>query len=297
MDLKGLETFVWAARLGSFSAAAQRLRTTQPAVSARIAQLEAELGQKLFDRDKRRPMLTPKGQEALDCAERLIALRDEMLKQLAEPLAFRGVVRLGVAETIVHTWLSGLVGGLHQLYPQISLEIEVETSGALRDGLLARELDIAFLLGPVSDPSVRNTPLCSYPLAWVASPELDMDWSVSTPLPEAARRWPIITFGRSTKPHAAIREMLARMEGPAPRIHGNASLATIIRMAEDGIGVGAIPLAVIGRQLKEGTLREAPVTPKLAPLNFTASYVPGPRAFIAAAIAELAEKTAQTHRQ
>lgn len=292
MDLKGLDTFIWVARLGGFSAAAERLKTTQPAISAQIAQLETELGLKLFDRDKRRPLLTPRGREALDYAEKMIALRDEMLRQLGEPLAYRGAVRLGVAETIVHTWLSRLLSSLHDLYPQISLDIEVETSGVLRDGLLTHELDIAFLLGPVSDPNVHNTPLCSYPLAWVASPDLDIDWDAPLPLAEVSRRWPIITFSRAAKPHIAIREMLAPMEGPPPRIHGNASLATIIRMAEDGIGVATIPPVIISRQLEEGRLRVAPVAPALAPLNFTASYASGPRAFIAAAIAELAERTA-----
>lgn len=51
MNYKRLETFVWVATLGSFRKAAERLHTTQPAISARISGLEEELGVKLFERE------------------------------------------------------------------------------------------------------------------------------------------------------------------------------------------------------------------------------------------------------
>ena len=61
MNLRFLETFLWVARLNSFSATADRLHTTQAAVSNRIAALERELGIRLFDRDLRSVRLTPEG--------------------------------------------------------------------------------------------------------------------------------------------------------------------------------------------------------------------------------------------
>ena len=74
MNLKHLETFAWIARLGSFSAAAERLGTSQPAVSMRIAELERTLGTKLFDRAGRSARITPKGRELIDYAERILSL-------------------------------------------------------------------------------------------------------------------------------------------------------------------------------------------------------------------------------
>ncbi len=53
MNLRFIETFLWVARLGSFSAAAEKLNTTQASISNRIATLEAELGVKLFVREMR----------------------------------------------------------------------------------------------------------------------------------------------------------------------------------------------------------------------------------------------------
>jgi len=53
-----LETLLWIARLGTFAAAAERLNTTQPAISARVRELEAQIGYAIFQREGRRMMLT-----------------------------------------------------------------------------------------------------------------------------------------------------------------------------------------------------------------------------------------------
>src|ERR1700730_19372622 len=72
IDFKTIETFLWVANLRSFRGAAEKLNTTQPAVSMRIAQLEDLLGVRLLDRDRRVVAPTPKGQVLLVYAERLM---------------------------------------------------------------------------------------------------------------------------------------------------------------------------------------------------------------------------------
>ena len=164
VDLRNLETFVWVAQLGGFRAAADKLHTTQPAISARIAILEDELRVKLFDREQRRATLTAKGFELLGYAERMLQLRADMMQAVTEKMAMRGLIRLGVAETIVHTWLSRLIERLHAVYPSITLEIEVDTTPNLRAALVAHQLDVAFLLGPVSEAAsrtIRSAPIRS----------------------------------------------------------------------------------------------------------------------------------------
>jgi DNA-binding transcriptional LysR family regulator len=290
VDLRNLETFVWVAQLGGFRAAADKLHTTQPAISARIAILEDELRVKLFDREQRRATLTAKGFELLGYAERMLQLRADMMQAVTEKMAMRGLIRLGVAETIVHTWLSRLIERLHAVYPSITLEIEVDTTPNLRAALVAHQLDIAFLLGPVNESRIKNLPLCAYPLAWVANPKLDLP---QEPVPLAGlARWPIITYPRNTRPYIEIQELFARADFPAPRLYGNSSLSTIVRMTLDGIGVSAIPPVVIGRELAEKKLRLVRAERGLPDLNFTAAFPVKPDSYIAAAVAELAREIA-----
>src|ERR1700682_6576497 len=103
VDFKSLETFLWVVTLGSFRAAGDKLNTTQPAISQRIAQLEREVGVKLLNRDHRVASPTPSGRQLMVYAEKLIGLRAEMMVAVSDRSAMRGVMRLGLAEAIGHT--------------------------------------------------------------------------------------------------------------------------------------------------------------------------------------------------
>ncbi|MGJ7583623.1 LysR family transcriptional regulator, partial [Variovorax sp. RHLX14] len=77
MNTRFVEAFLWAARLGSFRAASDRLHITQAAVSNRVASLEEDIGARLFERSTRAMRLTPQGQTLLDYAVRAFELLDE----------------------------------------------------------------------------------------------------------------------------------------------------------------------------------------------------------------------------
>src|ERR1700757_5421786 len=103
LDFRSIETFLWVVKLGSFRGAAQRLNTTQPAISQRIAQLEREMGVKLLNRDHRATSPTPSGRQMLVYAEKLIGLRAQMMAEVGDPRAMRGVLRLRRPGGLLHT--------------------------------------------------------------------------------------------------------------------------------------------------------------------------------------------------
>lgn len=289
LDLKALETFIWTMRLGGFRRAAERLNTTQPAISARIAQLQDELGVLLFERVGRRVAPTPQAMVLLTYAERMLALRAELLDAVADRRSIRGVLRLGVAETVVHTWLSRLIERLNALYPAVSLEIEVETSPSLREALLRHELDVAVMLGSYTDIRFKAVPVGNYPLGWVASPSLDIPPEPVSLQDLAA--WPIITFSRTTQPYGVIREMFSSIGLPV-RMFGNSSLASVVRMAVDSVGVSVIPTAIVQRELADGRLRLIRSQSPLPNLSFSAAYPANHDNHMAAVVAQLAVEVA-----
>lgn len=290
MDPRSLEVFYWTVQLGGFRRAAEKLHTTQPAVSARIAGLEAVCGTRLLDRDRRRRVTpTPRGMELLRYAERMMALQAEMVAALTASTDLRGTVRLGTSETVVHTWLTQLIRALHNAYPHVAVDISVDISTNLRAALLGGELDLALLLGPVAAPGVRDLPLCEYPLAWVARPDL----CVGPTLAELAA-WPILTYARGTGPHEQLLALFGRAgpETGRPRVFANSSVSSIVRLVLDGIGIGLIAPAAIARELAAGELRVLEGAPALPPLVFTASYADTPGSGLAAAVARMAQAVA-----
>ena len=289
-DFRTLETFMWVATLGSFRGAAVKLNTTQPAISQRIAQLEAEFGVRLLDRDTRAINPTAKGRELLVYAERLLRIRAEMRMAIAEPGSVKGVLRLGVAETIVHTWLPRLIEQVSLVHPRLSLEIDVDISPNLRDKLVAQEIDLAFLLGPLSNPTIRNLPLCRFPIVFLASPKLDIP-SGSVSVEELAKH-PILTFARGTQPYIAMRDLFRRADLPALRLHASAALSPVVRMAVDGLGIAAVPAAIAREELKSGRVRILPTAITIPELVFTASWPATPDGLAAESVGAIAVEVA-----
>jgi DNA-binding transcriptional LysR family regulator len=161
----------------------------------------------------------------------------------------------------------------------------------MRNQLLARRIDLAFLLGPLPEAEVANLDLCRYPLAWVASPKLALD---GRPLSlERVAQWPVVTYPASSRPHQNVRDMLTAAEVENVRMFGSASLSTTVRMVQDGLGVGVIAPAVLRRELAEGQLCLLDVRDASLPaLSFTASWLRGRDSHVAAAVARLAVQVA-----
>jgi DNA-binding transcriptional LysR family regulator len=292
VDFKSIETFLWVVTLGSFRGAAQRLNTTQPAISQRIAQLEREMGVKLLNRDHRVASPTTSGRQLMVYAEKLIGLRSEMMAAVGDRSAMRGVMRLGVAETIVHTWLSRLIKSVNTAYPNLSLEIEVDITPNLSARLLAQEIELAFVLGPLSVSSVRNRALCDYPIGFLASPSLGLGNGPLTVHDLA--KFPIITFPRKTQPYEIVRSLFNRPDLPPIRLHASASLATVIHMAIEGLGIAVIPTAIVENELADGRLQLLSTDLKISPLTFSASWLASPDTVAVELVADLASKIAQS---
>ena len=291
VDFKSIETFLWVVTLGSFRGAGQRLNTTQPAISQRIAQLERELGVKLLNRDHRVVSPTPSGRQLMVYVEKLIGLRAEMLAEVSERSAMRGVLRLGVAETIVHTWLPRLIKSVNRAHPNLSLEIEVDITPNLTARLLAQEIELAFLLGPLSASGVRNRVLCDYPVGVLASPSLGL--GKGRLKVQDLAKFPIITFPRKSQPYEIVRSLFNRPDLPPIRLHASASLATVIHMAVEGLGVAVIPTSIVENELADGRLQLLSTELKIPPLTFSASWLASPDTLAVELVADLAAGIAQ----
>lgn len=270
MNLKSLEVFYWVVKLGSFNKAATKQNTTQPAVSQRIAALEAELGIKALHRSTRAITLTAKGRVLFDYAERLVALKSEILLKVAEKGALSGTIRLGVSETIVHTWLVDFLEEAQRVYPDINIDVVVDISPSLRPALASGDLDMAFMLGPNTDSELVEEQLCSYELVCVASPALKLRMQPLSNSEITAH--PLITFPKRTYPYTYLRKELTSLERGTPRILTHWSLSTIVRMTEDGFGIGVVPKLAVLKEIRQKRLRIQKTSLRLHNLTFAVAY-------------------------
>lgn len=295
MNLRQLETYLWVAKLGSFSKTAEKLFATQPAISSRIAALEAELQVTLFERDAGSVRLTASGRSLLPMAEEALSAVAELRERAGAPAEVSGILRLGVSETIVQSWLPELLAQLRALYPALDVEITVDVTGNLRNELVEHGLDLAFLMGPVSEYTVTNVPLCDFPLIWAMRPPIKGRKKIKMPLRDMLR-FPILTFPRNTRPYSEINEIFRARTGSAPRIFPSSSLNAVQRLAERGVGIATVPAALVADALDDGRLAEVETDWNPTPLTFTASYISDPARPIIGKVADLARKVADPTR-
>ncbi|MEO3470612.1 LysR family transcriptional regulator [Roseomonas sp. CAU 1739] len=289
-DLRSLETVIWVTRLGGFRAAAAKLNTTQSAISARIGQLEQELGIRIFQRGQR-VTLTAEGTALLRYAEQMVDLREEMLRAIADPAAMRGLLRIGLSETLAHTLLPRLVERIGVALPGIVLDMQVDITPSLRNSLAAGHIDVAMLAGTVADPRVVNQPLCSYPLGWLASPALGLP---DRPVRLAElTRWPVLSFSHDTEISAALRRSFAAAGVPGVRLWGSTSIATMAELAQAGVCISVMQVVAAEREIAAGTLRLVEVEDiALPPVDFHVSYLRKPDSHLSAIVAGLARDLA-----
>jgi DNA-binding transcriptional LysR family regulator len=159
ISVRQLEVFVAIASTGTVRAAAERLFVTQPAVSMALAELERQLSAQLFDRERGRLHLSPRGKEALPLAQEVLERLNELLRQSDEtPASLSGELRVGASNTIGNYLVGDLLGPFVARHPRVSLQVSVENTHAITAGLLEYRLDIGCVEGPVNHPQLDVMP-------------------------------------------------------------------------------------------------------------------------------------------
>lgn len=271
MRIRNLDTFYWIASLGSFRAASEKLFLTQPAITARIQALEQDLGTEIFVKNLKRAELTAAGRRLFGFAERYMQLEADLLSTFSQTASIEQGIRIGASETIASTWLPEFLGDLNQSRENLSFDLRVDSTDNLRNALVSREIDLAFLMGPVAEVSIENQELCAFEMVFAASPKIAEqhdNWSI-----EDIASHPVLTFATNTKPSRQIREMLGPLTNHSPAMTTSTSLGAIVRLGVSGMGICALPRAVIKQELANRQLELVRTDVVLPAISFTASYV------------------------
>ncbi|NMM39200.1 MAG: LysR family transcriptional regulator [Glaciimonas sp.] len=267
-----LETLLWIARLGTFSAAAERLNTTQPSVSARIRELESHVGVKLFQREGRRMMLTIRGRQL---AQQCEPLWNDLKTMLLSPEEFSkasGIVRLGCGEIAAALWLPAFVAELKRSMPRVTLEIDIDLTINLRQKLEAGLLDIAFVVGPVDTPTLLASKVATIDMLWMtssepkASPAARRSRADQSQAKQAEQQ--VWCLSRPSHLYQVMVESLRNAGLNSRSINTCNHVRALIDIIASGAGIGIIPEPMARDRIGRGEL--VPVSPALtaAPIEF-----------------------------
>ncbi|WP_170605617.1 LysR family transcriptional regulator [Ruegeria arenilitoris] len=175
MDFSLLRTFLAVAEQGGFAAAAQKLGTVQSNVTHRIARMEEQYGQKLFTRGRGGAQLTPFGEIAHLHLDRLSEEIRSVESNLNDIANGSGNLRLGAMETTASSRLPTLLKDLREACPDARLSLTTGPTAQLMQAVWKRELDAAFVAGPVDENRFRATPAFEEELVIASSKNLPSD--------------------------------------------------------------------------------------------------------------------------
>lgn len=231
---EALQAFVEAAALGSFSAAARKLRKSQSTISTAIANLEADLGLTLFNREARQPVLTPAGRKVLGHVQEILAA-SERLEALSIRLGDRVEPRLTIvfSDTYQPNHHDNLLKHFEQRYQDIELECMIAEDGDVLDLLQIGRAHLGMLAVQPSYPP---------DIAVARLPE-QTEMGVFV-----ANQHPLTRIPALTQAHLASSRQLylntytgsetAKPQGP---VWSAPSYLMLLEMAEQGFGWAVLP--------------------------------------------------------
>jgi len=169
MDIEQAQTFLAIVSNGSFLEAAERLHVTQSTVSARIRNLEEELGNKLFIRNRSGAKLTMAGHRFMPHAKSLILTMSQARHDVGLSDRFKGSIRIGGRIALWEDFLPRWVGWMRNAEPDISINSDIGFEDDLMRRLIEGSIDIGVMYTPSHAPDVIVEHLFDETLVFVSS--------------------------------------------------------------------------------------------------------------------------------
>ena len=232
LDVESLRVFLAVVSQNGFTAGAEELGMTQPAVSKKLQRLEERLGLRLLERDGHSFTVTAHGRDLLDHAAEIVGAHDRAVSHLRRS-ELQGTVRLGCNEEVAARGLADVVSQFGRSHPDIDLAIRINDSAYVADWLDNGDIDIALIQVIDQPDQIRDTDEIwrRDPLVAVQATAVDFDNEDPVPL---------ISFG----PRCLYQPWLAaHIEASGGRVRGameGPSINAVQQGIEAGLGVGVL---------------------------------------------------------
>lgn len=241
MEIQQLRYFLAVVRMSNFSRAAERCHVSQPSLSQQVMKLEAELGERLFERTRREVRLTEAGRLLLPHAEQVLRELELAREKVGGTEGvLRGRVALGVIPTVAPYFLPGMLRAFAGKFPEVKVEVHEDTTAQLARAVLTGEIDLALVSLPVEQRGLATVALFEEPLlaALPAGHALARKRRL-TPADLANEAFVLMKEG-----HCLAGQTLAfcQLEGIAPRVSfRSAQIETVRAFVAAGWGVSVVP--------------------------------------------------------
>jgi DNA-binding transcriptional LysR family regulator len=241
VTVRQLKAFLAVADLSHFRRAADRLALSQSAVSMLVSTLEAEVGQRLFDRHNRMVTLTAAGQEFLPQAQRIVEELETAVAGMHEKASLRrGTVTVAASIVLAATYLPPVVAAFRARRPAIEVRIRDMPEEEIRPAITSHAVDLA--IGTISEdePEIAATRLLTDRLVLVCRSDHRFAGADSVAWAELAGE-PLIALAKENPLRNIVERTLATAAPDATAGFAVRFSTTAISMVAAGLGIAILP--------------------------------------------------------
>jgi len=262
LSLDHLDTFTRVIDLGSFSAAAQRLEVSQPAVSLQVRQLERRLGVRLIDRVGRRATATAAGQELLAHARQIeSAVADAIEAMSRHSGGTVGRVRLGTGATACIYFLPPVLRSLRSKFPDIDIVVSTGNTSAILRSIEENTIDVGFVTLPAPGRVFDVRPVLEDEFVLLGrAATLRRAGKIG---PAELARLPLILYESGAHTRVLIDQWAMRAGVSLKPVMELGSVEAIKEVVGAGLGFGVIPRMAVQRGRSSRGLVVRLLVPKL----------------------------------
>ncbi|MDD5171025.1 MAG: selenium metabolism-associated LysR family transcriptional regulator [Syntrophales bacterium] len=259
INLNQLKVFHIAARMQSFTRAAEVLFLTQPGISKHIKDLEDYYGTRLFDRLGKKVVLTRAGEILYSKTEIIFNMIDQLKVEIDELQGLdRGTLNIGASITIGIYILPEVLSGFRSLYPHINIGLDIVLNRQVADKILDNSIDIGFLGAPVDDGRISVGTFMKDELALVLP--AGHEWSLrDTVEPHELMNQTFIISRQGSGTRKIIEERLGRAGITLKNCIEFGHTEAVKRAVESGLGVSILSKVAIRREEHLGVLKSLPL--------------------------------------
>jgi DNA-binding transcriptional LysR family regulator len=253
LTFRQLETFTEVVRQGSMQRAAETMGLTPPAVSLHIKELEGQVGQRLFDRGKRRLALTAAGEQFLFQARKLMATLKETEDAMARFSRLEsGRLTIGMVSAAKY-FLPHLLVQFHAEHPAVEVRMRLGVRDVLGAMLEAREVDLCIMGRPPLEVLCRAEPFAQHPHVLVTAPGHRFARAEEVPAAALADE-PFIVREADSGTRAVLQEYLDEYRIQPKFVMEMPSNEAIKQAVMAGMGVSLLSLHTLALELKTGLI-------------------------------------------
>lgn len=240
-EIRHIRAFLAVSRHANFTRAAQELHISQSALTVQIQQLEESLGVKLFDRNKRRVVLTDAGRQVLGPLHRLVIDSEAIVSQTREIAGLRrGIVSVALLPSIASGILAEVLQSFNAAYPGIVTRIHDVVAGRVIEQVRKEEVDFGIGMLTRADKELTAVPLFTDRLFAFLPAQHPLSSRATVSLSQIAQH-PLVLTGTDSSVRALVDNALQKGSLHATPSYEVNYMSTSLSLVRAGFGIAILP--------------------------------------------------------